>query len=177
MRPIAAQRHMPRRRAGHTTAVTIGGERFSITANGRQDDTLGEVFIQWGKQGTTGAGLMDVYAAALSVGLQHRVPLVNLIRDGLDMYFVPNGRTDDSEIPRVRSVVDYVARRLAVDWLPYDQRSELGVFTADERMAQARTWLSTEDARLSNMHGRDGRPDAFGWNLANDIGDPAAAAR
>lgn len=113
MRPIAAQRHMPRRRAGHTTAVTIGGERFYFTANGREDDTLGEVFIQWGKQGTTGAGLMDMYAVALSVGLQHRVPLVDLIRDGLDMYFVPNGRTNDPEIPRVRSVVDYVARRLA----------------------------------------------------------------
>jgi ribonucleoside-diphosphate reductase alpha chain len=173
MRPIAAQRHMPRRRAGHTTAVTIGGERFSITANGREDDTLGEVFVQWGKQGTTGAGLIDVYAVALSVGLQHRVPLVDLVRDGLDMYFVPNGRTDDPEIPRVRSVVDYVARRLAIDWLPYDQRSELGVFTIEERMAQARVWMSAEDARL----GRDGRPDAFDWHLASGIGDPAAAAR
>jgi hypothetical protein len=58
----AVQRHMPRRRAGHTTAVTIGGERFYLTANGREDGSLGEVFLQWGKQGTTGAGLMDIYA-------------------------------------------------------------------------------------------------------------------
>jgi ribonucleoside-diphosphate reductase alpha chain len=174
MRPIAAQRHMPRRRAGHTTAVTIGGERFYITANGREDDTLGEVFIQWGKQGTTGAGLMDVYAVALSVGLQHHVPLVDLIRDGLDMYFVPNGRTDDPQIPRVRSVVDYVARRLAIDWLPYEQRCELAIYTVEERMAQARAWMTAEDARLSSTHAR---PDAFDWDLANGIGDPAVAAR
>jgi ribonucleoside-diphosphate reductase alpha chain len=177
MRPIGARRHMPRRRAGHTTAVTIGGERFYVTANGREDGTLGEVFIQWGKQGTTGAGLMDVYAVALSVGLQHRVPLVDLIRDGLDMYFVPIGRTDDPEIPRVRSFADYVARRLAIDWLPYEQRCELGIYTLDERMAQAGAWMNAEDARLSNAHGRDGCPDAFDWDLASGIGDPAPAAR
>jgi ribonucleoside-diphosphate reductase alpha chain len=169
MRPIAAQRHMPRRRAGHTTAVTIGGERFYITANGHADHTLGETFIQWGKQGTTGAGLMDVYAVALSVGLQHRVPLADLIRDGLDMYFVPNGRTDDPEIPRVRSVVDYIARRLAIDWLPYSERTELGIFTVTERMANAQDWMDSQDVQL----GREAT--AFDWELATGIGDPAAA--
>jgi ribonucleoside-diphosphate reductase alpha chain len=119
MRPIAVHRHMPQRRSGCTSAVTIDGERFYLTANGRQDGTPGEVFIQWGKQGTTGAGLMDVYSVALSVGLQHGVRLAELVRQGLDLYFVPNGRTDDPQIPRARSVVDYIVRRLAIDWLPY----------------------------------------------------------
>ena len=68
MAETAIQRHMPRRRTGHTTSVTIGGERFYLTANGREDGTLGEVFIQWGKQGQTPAGLMDLYSIALSVG-------------------------------------------------------------------------------------------------------------
>ena len=99
MRTMAIQRHMPRRREGHTTAVTIGGERFYLTANGREDGRLGEVFIQWGKQGTTGAGLMDIYAVALSVGLQHRVPLTELLAPALDLYCVPNGHTDDPQIP------------------------------------------------------------------------------
>jgi hypothetical protein len=120
---IPVQQHMPRRRSGHTTAVTIGGEQVYLTANQREDGTLGEVFIQWGKQGTTGAGLMDIYAIALSVGLQHQVPLPDLIRPGLDLYFVPNGHTDDPEIPRVRSVIDYIARRLANDWLPARTRA------------------------------------------------------
>jgi ribonucleoside-diphosphate reductase alpha chain len=153
MRETAIQQHMPRRRTGHTTSVTIGRERFYLTANGRHDGTLGEVFIQWGKQGTTGAGLMDTYAVALSVGLQHGVPLPELVRQGLDLYFVPSGRTDDPQIPRVRSVVDYVARRLAIDWLPYDQRAELGIFTLDERMTQAQAWMTAEDARLSASPG------------------------
>src|SRR5258707_13416917 len=126
---VPVQRHMPRRRSGHTTSVTIGGERFYLTANGRKDGTLGEAFIQWGKQGTTYAGLMDIYAIALSVGLQHGVPLIDLVRSGLGLYFVPNGHTDDPEIPRARSVVDYFSRRLAIDWLPHADRAALGVLT------------------------------------------------
>jgi len=125
---------MPRRRSGHTTAVTIGSERFYLTANQRDDGSLGEVFVHWGKHGTSGAGLVSTYAIALSVGLQHRVPLPELIRPGLDQYFMPNGRTDDPEIPRVCSAVDYIARRLAIDWLPYPDRAALGVYTLAERV-------------------------------------------
>ena len=116
---VGVRRHMPRRRSGHTTTVTIGAERFCLTANQRDDGSLGEVFIHWGKHGTSAAGLVSTYAIALSLGLQHQVPLADLIRPGLDQFFVPNGHTDDPEIPRVRSAVDYIARRLAIDWLPY----------------------------------------------------------
>jgi ribonucleoside-diphosphate reductase alpha chain len=133
---VPVQRHMPRRRSGHTTAVTIDGERFYLTANGREDGSLGEVFIQWRKQGSSQAGLMDMYAIALSVGLQHGVPLADLLRPGLGLYFAPYGCTDDPEIPRARSVADYFSRRLAVDWLPYPERAALGVFTITERVLQ-----------------------------------------
>lgn len=130
----SVQRHMPRRRSGHTTAVTIGAERLYLTANQRDDGSLGEIFILWGKHGTSTAGLVSIYAIALSTGLAHRVPLAELIRPGLGQYFTPNGRTDDPEIPRVCSAVDYIARRLAVDWLPYSERAALGVFTLTERV-------------------------------------------
>jgi hypothetical protein len=112
------RRHMPRRRHGHTTAVSIGTERFYLTANQLDDGSLGEVFIHWGKHGSSGAGLVSSYASALSVGLEHQVPLTDLIAPALGQEFPPDGPTDDPEIPRVRSVVDYVARRLALDWLP-----------------------------------------------------------
>ena len=127
------QRCMPRRRSGHTTVVTIGTERFCLTANQRHDGSLGEVFIHWGKHGTSSAGLVSTYAIALSMGLAHRVPLAELIRPGLGQYFAPNGRTDDPEIPRVCSAIDYIARRLAIDWLPYPDRAALGVYTLTER--------------------------------------------
>lgn len=100
-----------------TTAVAIGGERFTLTARERADGSLGEVFIRHGRPETAGAGLLDSYATALSVGLRHGVPLADLLRPGLGLSFAPNGFTNDPEIPRARSVVDYVARRLALDWL------------------------------------------------------------
>ena len=147
-------RHMPRRRSGHTTTVTIGAERFSLTANRRDDGGLGEVFIHCGKHGTSAAGLVSTYAVALSLGLQHQVPLADLIRPGLGQFFVPNGHTDDPEIPRVRSAVDYIARRLAIDWLPYPERAVLGVYTLSERVDRASTWLEAHEPA------RPGRPSA-----------------
>jgi ribonucleoside-diphosphate reductase alpha chain len=149
VRESAISTFMPKRRAGHTTAVVIGGATFHLTANARQDGSLGEIFLRWGKQGTAGAGLLDVYAIALSAGVQHGVPLEALIRQGLDLYFEPNGRTDDPEIPRVRSVADYVARRLAIDWLPRRRRAELGILTVAERVERARAWMDVPGARLS----------------------------
>ena len=87
---------------------------------------------------------MSSYAIALSLGLQHRVPLTDLIRPGLT-----SGRAQRahrrSEIPRVRSAVDYIARRLAIDWLPYAERVELGVFTLTERVERASTWIGASE--------------------------------
>jgi hypothetical protein len=133
----AREASLPRRRAGYTTTVTIGGEQFYLTANAAADGTLGEVFIQWGKHGSGTAGLMDLYASALSMALRHRVPLTDLVRSGLGLRFAPAGRTDDPDIPRACSVADYVARRLAIDWLPRADRAGLGVLTRSERLSQA----------------------------------------
>jgi ribonucleoside-diphosphate reductase alpha chain len=142
---VPEQRQLPRRRSGHTTAVTIGGEQLYLTANEGADGALGEVFIRWGKQGSSSAGLLDMYATALSAGLQHQVPLAELIRPALDLSFAPCGHTDDPEIPRARSVVDYLARRLAIDWLSRHERAALGVYSLTERVERAGTWMSAQD--------------------------------
>jgi ribonucleoside-diphosphate reductase alpha chain len=170
MRSPAVQRHMPRRRSGHTTAVTIGHERFYVTANAREDGSLGELFIQWGKQGRSCSGLMDTYAIAWSVALQHGVPLADLIRHSLDLYFVPNGQTDDPQIPRARSIADYIARRLAIDWLPARQRAELGILTIEEKLDQASHWMARLDTQLSVPQHQDDRLRALRWSLATSLG-------
>ena len=139
------RRPMSQRRSGHTTTVTIDTERFWITANQRADGSLGEVFIHWGKHGGSGAGLAQTYAIALSLGLEHQVPLADLVRAGLGQFFVPNGDTDDPDIPRVRSAVDYIARRLAIDWLPYPDRAALGVYTLSERVQRASAWMAAQE--------------------------------
>jgi hypothetical protein len=140
-----AQLAMPRRRPGYTTAVTIGGEQFCLTANAATDGSLGEVFIQWGKHGTGAAGLADLYASALSMALRYRVPLSELVRSSLGLRFAPDGRTDDPDIPMVGSVADYVARRLAIDWLPRDERSSLGIYTMAERLSLAAPWAASRE--------------------------------
>ncbi len=113
--------------AGYTAAVSIGGERLRLTAGSRSDGTLAEIAVRWGKHGSTTAGLLDAYATAVTAGLEHGVPLADLLRSGLGLGFGPGGGTDDPEIPRAASAVDYVARRLALDWLTGADRAALGV--------------------------------------------------
>ena len=132
---------MARRRGGYTTVVLIDAEPFYLTANWGEDGGSRRVFIHWGKH-RHGAGLVSAYAIVLSAGLRHRVPLPELIRPGLDA-LAPNGHTDDPEIPLVRSAVDYIARRLAIDWRPYANRAALGVYT----LARARTPGPSQDRR------------------------------
>lgn len=161
---------LPRRRTGVTTAVTIGGERFVLTANTGDDGGLAEVFLRWGKPGQTQAGLMDLYATALTVALQHGVPLVDLVRQGVGLHFPPSGHTDDPDLPRARSVVDWAARRLALDWLPYEDRAATGIFSIGERVADAGDWLAAQDAHLPQAPARPQEVAAFHADLAGGLG-------
>jgi ribonucleoside-diphosphate reductase alpha chain len=126
---------MPRTRRGATTSFQIGGAEFSITANASHDGTLGEVFAKFGKVGSTTAGLMDLLSIAISLGLQHGVPLETFVAKFKDMRFEPMGMTDDPDIPEAPSVGDYLARRLARDWLDIDTRKHLDLLTPDEEAA------------------------------------------
>jgi ribonucleoside-diphosphate reductase alpha chain len=119
-------------RQGTTTSFQVAGTEFFVTANGQADGTLGEVFAKFGKEGSTTAGLMDLLSIAISLGLQHGVPTETYVSKFKDMRFEPMGMTDDPQIPDVSSVGDYLARRIALDWLPFDVRKTLGVLTSDE---------------------------------------------
>jgi ribonucleoside-diphosphate reductase alpha chain len=128
---VPVRRPLPRRRGGHATSVSIGGERLVVLAVQQADGTLGEVLLRWGKQGSAQAGLADAYATAISAGLQYGVPLADLLRPGLGLRFAPGGPTDDPEIPWAGSAADYLCRRLAIDWLPFADRTALGVLTRE----------------------------------------------
>jgi ribonucleoside-diphosphate reductase alpha chain len=107
-----------------------------MTAGSYPDDGLGEVFIKMSKQGSTLAGVMDAFSVALSIALQYGVPLEAYVSKFINMRFEPAGLTDDPDVRMAQSVMDYLFRRLALDYLPYDVREEYGIFTADERTAQ-----------------------------------------
>ena len=105
-----------------------------MTVGEYDDGRPGEVFMQVSKQGSTLAGIMDAFAVAVSLGLQHGVPLATYVKKYTNMRFEPGGMTDDPELRIATSLVDYIFRRLAVDYLPYEERAELGVLTTEERM-------------------------------------------
>jgi ribonucleoside-diphosphate reductase alpha chain len=135
-RPV--RKRMPKKRPSQTARFTVGGAKGYLTASSYPDDGLGEVFLKMSKQGSTLAGVMDAFSIAISIGLQYGVPLETYVSKFTNMRFEPAGMTDDPDIRMAASVVDYIFRRLALDYLPYEQRAELGIFTAEERIAQAR---------------------------------------
>ena len=106
-----------------------------MTAGEYDDGALGEVFIKMSKQGSTLAGVMDAFSVSISIGLQYGVPLEAFVSKYINMRFDPAGMTDDADIRIAQSVMDYLFRRLALDYLPYETRAELGVFNAEERAA------------------------------------------
>jgi ribonucleoside-diphosphate reductase alpha chain len=86
------------------------------------------------KQGSTLAGVMDSFAMAVSHGLQYGVPLRAYVDAFTGMRFEPNGMTDDPDIRIATSLIDYLFRRLAVEYLEPEERLGLGVYTTDERL-------------------------------------------
>ncbi|GAA1744326.1 vitamin B12-dependent ribonucleotide reductase [Nonomuraea bangladeshensis] len=132
------RRRMPNQRPSTTTRFTVGGAKGYMTASSYPDDGLGEVFLKMSKQGSTLAGVMDAFSVAISIGLQYGVPLETYVSKFVNMRFEPAGMTDDPDIRMAASVMDYIFRRLALDYLPYDERAALGLFSAAERAAQQR---------------------------------------
>ncbi len=88
------------------------------------------------KQGSTLAGVMDAFSVAISIGLQYGVPLEAFVNKFTNMRFDPAGMTDDPDVRFAQSVMDYIFRRLALDYLSYSDRAALGILTAEERVGQ-----------------------------------------
>ncbi|HET8661549.1 MAG TPA: vitamin B12-dependent ribonucleotide reductase, partial [Micromonosporaceae bacterium] len=135
-RPV--RKRLPKKRPSETVSFSVGGAEGYLTASSYPDDGLGEVFLKMSKQGSTLAGVMDAFSIAISIGMQYGVPLETYVSKFVNMRFEPAGMTDDPDVRMASSVMDYIFRRLALDFLPYERRAELGVFTAAERAAQAR---------------------------------------
>ena len=133
-RPV--RKRLPKKRPSQTVSFTVGGAEGYLHAGCYPDDGLGEIFVKLGKQGSTLAGVMDAFSMSISVGLQYGIPLEFYVSKFSNLRFEPAGMTDDPDIRIATSVLDYLFRRLALDYLPYEKRAQMGIFTADERSAQ-----------------------------------------
>ncbi|MHB8295326.1 MAG: vitamin B12-dependent ribonucleotide reductase [Acidimicrobiales bacterium] len=124
---------LPRRRSSSTFAFRIADCEGYVTVGEYDDGRPGEVFMKVSKQGSTLAGIMDAFSIAVSLGLQHGVPLSTFVAKYTNMRFEPAGMTDDPDLRIAQSLVDYIFRRLAVDYLDFEERTQLGVLTSHER--------------------------------------------
>jgi len=125
---------LPRSRASRTFEFRVADCKGFVTVGEYPDGRPGELFIRVSKQGSTLAGIMDALAISVSHGLQYGVPLKAFVHAFVGMRFEPAGITDDPEVRIANSLIDYLFRRLAVDYLSYEDRLDLGVLGTSERI-------------------------------------------
>ncbi|MBI4941743.1 MAG: vitamin B12-dependent ribonucleotide reductase [Actinobacteria bacterium] len=143
-RPI--RKRLPKRRPSQTISFAVGGAEGYLTAGSYPDDGLGELFLKFGKQGSTLAGVMDAFSIAVSIGLQYGVPLETFVEKFTNLRFEPAGLTDDPDVRMAQSIMDYVFRRLALDYMDFDTRSAYGIHSAAERARHLETGSYFEDS-------------------------------
>jgi ribonucleoside-diphosphate reductase alpha chain len=125
---------LPRMRDSKTFSFRVADCHGYVTVGQYDDGRPGEIFLRVAKQGSTLAGIMDAFAISVSHGLQYGVPLKAFVDMYTNMRFEPAGITDDAEIRFASSLVDYIFRRLAVEYLSAEERADLGILTVAERM-------------------------------------------
>lgn len=131
--PDRLRRPLPSRRAGYTQKATIGGHRVFLRTGEYQDGRLGEITIGLQKEGPAFRGLMDAFSAAVSLGLQHGVPLSAFVEAFTLTRFGPSGAVEgDPAVARATSLIDYAFRSLAANYLGRNDLPEAGDDAAGE---------------------------------------------
>ncbi|MBV9079953.1 MAG: vitamin B12-dependent ribonucleotide reductase, partial [Elusimicrobia bacterium] len=117
-RYIAKRRRLPDRRAGYTQKAKIGGHTVYIRTGEYEDGAVGELFLDMHKEGAAFRSLMNCFAIAVSLGLQHGVPLEEFVEAFVFTRFEPNGMvTGNPRIKMSTSLIDYIFRELAITYL------------------------------------------------------------
>ena len=129
------RKRLPMARPARTTSFRVGDAEGYVTAGEYPDDGVGELFLKVARQGSTMAGIMDAFAIAVSIALQYGVPLETYVEKFVNTKFEPSGMTNDPDIRIATSIIDYIFRRLALDYLPAEKREALGIRSVEERKA------------------------------------------
>ena len=150
-RYIAQRRRMPNKRGGYIQKAKIAGHTIFLHTGEYEDGTLGEIFINMHKEGAAFRSLMNSFAIAISLGLQHGVPLEEFVDAFVFTRFEPNGPIVGNErIKMTTSVIDYLFRDLAINYLG---RTELGhQVTPEDLMHDA---LRTESEEKNEQESRN----------------------
>ncbi|MDQ5874258.1 MAG: hypothetical protein M3526_02610, partial [Actinomycetota bacterium] len=150
--PEPVRRRLPKKRAGRTFKFRVADTEGYLTTGEFPDGTVGEIFLKVAKQGSTLAGIMDAFAISISMGLQYGVPLSAYAKQFVNTRFEPSGMTDDPDFRIATSILDYVFRLLALDYLEAEDRHRLNIRTSGERQGEIESKLSG-DAANGNGNG------------------------
>lgn len=116
--PVARRRALPRRRVGYTQRASVGGHKISLQTSEYDDGQLGEISVALAKEAPAFRGLMDNFAAAVNLGLQHGVPLEAFVEAFTLTRFGPSGPVEgDPAVSGATSLLDYIFRHLAANYL------------------------------------------------------------
>lgn len=145
----AIRRKLPKVRTSKTYHFEIADLDGYFTVGQYDDGTPGEVFVNISKQGSTLSGLMDSFAISMSHGLQYGVPLKSYVKTLRGTSFAPAGITDDTDIRTASSITDYIVRRLALDYLSFDDKLELGFVDIDDKSDAQTSLIQEPEAKSS----------------------------
>ncbi|MGI8754265.1 MAG: vitamin B12-dependent ribonucleotide reductase [Acidimicrobiales bacterium] len=150
---VPVRKKLPRNRNSRTFEFRVADCKGFVTVGEYEDGRPGEVFLKVAKQGSTLAGVMDSLSISLSYALQYGVPLRTLVEAMANTRFEPAGMTDDPELRIASSLLDYIFRRLAIDYLTLGERQELGILTVSERTQP--TLPGVEETAVESRQGSD----------------------
>jgi ribonucleoside-diphosphate reductase alpha chain len=152
--PVRAK--LPRTRKSRTFEFRVADCKGYVTVGEYEDGRPGEIFIRVSKQGSTLAGIMDAFAISVSHGLQYGVPLRSYVKALVGMRFEPAGMTNDPDLRLATSLMDYLFRKLALVYLTQEERTNLGIFSTDERLQP--TLPGVEASMVETRTGSEVRP-------------------
>jgi ribonucleoside-diphosphate reductase alpha chain len=121
-RPV--RQKLPRTRTSKTFEFRVADCKGFATVGEYENGQPGEIFLTVSKQGSTLAGIMDAFAKSVSYGLQYGVPVRAYVEAFTNMKFEPAGMTDDPDVRFAGSIMDYLFRRLSLEYMSYGERAE-----------------------------------------------------
>jgi ribonucleoside-diphosphate reductase alpha chain len=162
VRYLAKRRRMPERRAGYTQKAIVGGHKIYLRTGEYSDGTLGEIFLDMHKEGAAFRSLMNCFAIAISLGLQHGVPLEEFVEAFVFTRFEPNGPVKlNDRIKMSTSIIDYIFRELAITYLG---RYDLAQVVDDDLRMDS---VKKDDQDPECIHGEPADPQALASQAVN----------
>jgi len=156
---------LPRQRNSRTFSFRVADCHGFMTVGEYDNGRPGEIFLTVAKQGSTLAGIMNAFAISVSHGLQYGVPLKAYVEAYANVRFEPAGITDDPDLRIATSLVDYIFRRLALEYLSMDERVALGILATEERTEPTLPGMDTASV-----------PNSIGSQMAADPAPRASAS-